>query len=299
MTDNIFNRILFFCLNCILRTPLSYIIPDKIFLYIQFRYRTKCKLNLKNPISFNEKIQWLKLYDRKPEYTIMSDKYEVRNFIRDKIGEKYLIPLIDVYETFDDIKFDTLPEQFVIKCTHDSGSILFCRDKQSFNIKKARNYLSKALKTNYFYHGREWAYKNIKPRIIVEKYMVDESGTELKDYKLFCFNGEPKLIQVDFERFANHKRNFYTPDWEYVNIINDCPPNPDIDFEKPLHLSLMLDLSVKLSVNIPLLRVDFYSIYDKILLGELTFYDGNGMNSYEPPEWNTILGQWLKLPYEI
>jgi hypothetical protein len=193
-----------------------YFIPDKLYLKVLFRLRIKEKLDLKSPKTFNEKIQWLKLYDRKPEYTQRVDKYEVRKYIADKTGEEYLIPLLGVWDRFEDIDFNNFPDQFVLKCTHDSGGVIICKNKNMFNIEEVKKKMRHFVRRNYYYGSKEWPYKDIKPRIIAEKYMVDESGTELKDYKIQCFNGEPKIIQVDFDRFTdNHKRNFYSANWEY------------------------------------------------------------------------------------
>jgi hypothetical protein len=284
-------------LSRFLNSDISCILTDKSFLKLQFRLFFGRKLDLKNPQTFNEKLQWIKLYDRKDEYTQMSDKYEVRKYISQTIGEEYLIPLLGVWDTFSDIDFNTLPNQFVLKCTHDSGSVFICHDKKTLDVKDLQEKIEKRFKYKYFYHGREWCYKNVRPRIIAEKYMVDESGTGLKDYKIFCFNGNPKIIEVDIDRFTNHKRNFYSPEWEYQPVQNGKPPtNPSLIIKKPLGLDEMLNIATILSKDIPHIRVDLYVIGQKIYFGELTFYDGNGFNEYNPPEWDFILGSWLQLP---
>jgi len=273
-----------------------YFIPDKLCLKLMYRLRTKMNLNLKSPKYFNEKIQWLKLYDRKPEYTKMVDKYMVREVIAKKIGEQYLIPLYGVWDSFDEIPFDTLPEQFVLKCTHDCGSIIICKDKKNIDMEITRKHFDKCIRRNYYYWQREWLYKNLKPRIIAEKLMIDESGTELKDYKIQCFNGEPKIIQVDFNRFSDiHKRNFYSLDWEYQPFSLLYPTYPEIEIKKPQTLTEMLDIAGELSRNIPYVRVDLYSIEQRIYFGELTFHHGSGYEEFTPPEWNEIWGSWLKL----
>lgn len=241
------------------------------------------KLDLKNPRTFNEKLQWLKLHDRKPEYTKMVDKYEVRKYIKKKIGEQYLIPLVGgPWDTFDDIDFSKLPDQFVLKCTHDSGSVAICKDKKAFDIEVVRKKFNRALKGNFFYGGREWPYKNVKPRIIAEKYMADESGTELKDYKIFNFNGIPKIIQVDYNRFVRHKRNLYSTDWKYMDVAIKYETDPNIEICKPAKLDEMLGMAQSLSQNIPHIRTDFYSIGDKIYFGELTFYHESGFGKFMP-----------------
>jgi hypothetical protein len=259
------------------------------------------KINFQHlPQTFNDKLQWLKLYDRKPEYVQMVDKYEVRKYIADKIGEKYLISLIGVWDKFDDINFNDLPDQFVLKCTHNSGGIIICRDKRCFNMQYARRKMKSWLGHNFYYYGREWPYKNVKPRIIAEKYMADESGIELKDYKIHCFHGEPKIIQVDFGRFTNrHKRNFYSLAWEYQPFSLLYPTHQETKIKKPESLIVMLQLAKKLSQNIPYIRVDLYSIMQEIYFGELTFYHGSGYEKFNPPEWNKVFGDWLVLPLPL
>lgn len=225
----------------------------------------------------------------------MVDKYEVRNYIKNIIGEEYLIPLIGVYDSFEEIDFDKLPNQFVLKCTHDSGGIVICYDKSKFNIDAARKKINKHLKRNYYYSGREWPYKNIKPRIICEKYMVDESGTELKDYKIFCFNGVPRIIQVDFNRFKEHKRNMYDTGWNYIPISYNYPSDSNKLIKKPRNLEDMLKFAKMLSQNYPFVRVDFYSIYNKIYFGEITFYPASGFGIFNPETYDYLLGSWITL----
>src|SRR5699024_5952469 len=231
-------------------------LPDDIYLKAIYRARMHKKLNLKNPITFNEKLQWLKINDRKPEYTQMVDKYEVRKYIEAQIGEEYLIPLLGVYDTFEEIDFDKLPNQFVLKCTHDSGGLVICHDKSQLNIKRAKKKINKCLRRNYYYLGREWVYKDINPRIVCESLMVDESGVELKDYKFFCFSGEPKIIQVDFSRFTNHKRNFYNLEWDLLDLSIKYPNDPNTKIIKPDKLEEMIKLASKLSSDYPHVRVD-------------------------------------------
>jgi hypothetical protein len=254
------------------------------------------KLNLKEPKTFNEKIQWLKLHDRRQEYTQLVDKYEVKKIVAEKIGEQYIIPTLGVWNHFDEINFDALPNQFVLKCTHDSGSIVIVKDKAQLNKAEARKILEEGLGRNYYYSGREWPYKNVKPRIIAEKYMIDESGIELKDYKVFNFDGVPKFIQVDFGRFTEHKRNLYTLDWEYIDAAIKFPNDREEIIEKPEKLEEMLFLSKKLSYGMPHVRTDFYSINDRIYFGELTFYHGSGFEKFTPDRFGEVVGSYLKLP---
>lgn len=211
-------------------------------------------------------------------------------------GEEYIIPTLGVWEHFDDIDFDKLPDKFVLKCTHDSGGLVICRDKSKFDKEAARKKLEKCLKRNYFLYGREWPYKNVPPRIIAEKYMVDESGVELKDYKIFCFHGVPKIIEVDFNRFVGHKRNLYTTSWELIDLEICYPSDENFKIAKPEHLEKLLQLATVLSQDIPHIRTDFYVINGKIYFGELTFCHGSGFEKFIPEEWDKIFGDWLKLP---
>ena len=254
------------------------------------------KLNLKNPITFDEKLQWLKLYDRKNEYTIWADKYEVRKYVAKKLGERYLIPLLGIWNSTDEIDLKDLPEQFVLKCTHDSASVCICRNKADFDWNGARNKLRNSLNQNYYKFSREWPYKNILPRIIAEAYMTDESGTELKDYKIYTFGGEPYLIQVDFDRFHNHRRNLYTTEWEYIDETIEYPKDPNVKIAKPEHLEEMLECSRKLAEGTISLRTDFYSINGKIYFGEITFYQEAGFAHFEHEEYARKLGDQIKLP---
>lgn len=266
--------------------------------YIKLMYKEKFGKypNLEKPEIFNEKLQWLKLYDRDPEYTKMVDKYEVKKYVASIIGEEYIIPTLGIYDKFDDIDFEKLPNKFVIKCTHDSGSTIICKDKNVFNVEKAKKEINRALKVNYYYFGREWPYKNVKPRIIIEKYMVDESGTELKDYKIFNFNGISKMIQVDFGRFKEHKRNLYDTNWNYIKELSIQYPNDsNTIIKKPENLEMMIKLAQRLSQGIPHLRTDFYSINGKIYFGELTFYHGSGLEKFNPETWNRKFGDWIDL----
>ena len=290
-------KFIYFFLNCLLKTPLYYLFSDKLFLKIRFQYLVGIKLNLNNPVTFNEKVQWLKIYDRKPIYTQMSDKYEVRKLIEHNIGKEYLIPLFGVYDSFNDIDFNKLPQEFIIKCTHDSGSIIICKDKNILNINKIKNIINKKMRTNYYHHCKEWAYKNITPRIVIEKYLTDESGNEISDYKIFCFNGEPKLIEVDTNRFTAHNRDYFSVNWEHHILTEGGIPNaPRNSIKKPTTLNNMLNIARKLSASIPHVRIDFYTINNNIYFGEFTFYDSAGINYFNPPEWNFIIGSWLKLP---
>jgi len=272
------------------------LIPDKVYLKIVFRLQVGKKLNLKNPQTFNEKIQWLKLYDKRPEYTLLVDKYEAKKYVEKLVGKEYIIPTLGVWNKFEEIDFDKLPDQFVLKTTHDSGGVIICKDKSQLDINATRLLFNKFLKQNFFNITREWPYKNVIPRIIAEKYMVDESGSELKDYKIFNFNGKAKLIQVDFDRFAEHKRNLYSTKWEFIDAQIKYPYNPMHQIERPLQLKKMLWLAEVLSKGFPHVRTDLYSINDKIYFGELTFHHGSGHEKFTPESLNVDLGKSILLP---
>ena len=273
-------------------------IPDKKYIKIKYKLEMNKKLNLQNSQTFNEKLQWLKLYDRNPAYTKMVDKYEAKKYVADIIGKEYIIPTLGVWENFGDIDFSKLPNQFVLKCTHDSGGLVICRDKSKLNMKDARRKINKSLKRNYFYSGREWPYKNVKPRIIVEKYMVDESKTELKDYKIFNFNGIPQFVQVDFNRFKDHQRKLYSINWKELDFNFVYPINKKVKINRPENLKKILELAKKIAKDHPFLRTDFYVINDKIYFGEITFFPEAGFGKFVPEKWDRKLGDMLELPKE-
>ena len=274
-------------------------IPDDE-LYIKLMWklsRLNYPLNLSNPQTFNEKLQWLKLHDRNPKYTIMVDKIRVKEWVASKIGEQHIIPTLGVWESPEDIDFDSLPNQFVLKCNHNSGiGVYVCKDKRSMNKKKVIKDLKKGLQQNYYKEGREWPYKNVKPMVLAEKYMEDESGFELKDYKVFNFNGEPKIIEIDYDRFKGHKRHLYDVDWNKIDATIEFPSDPDRSFEKPKVLDQLLSLAKTLSEGIPHVRTDFYIVRDRIYFGELTFFHGSGLEHITPLDFDKQMGSWLILP---
>lgn len=271
-------------------------IPDNIYIYIYSSLSLGYRVDLKNPRTFNEKLQWLKLYDRKPVYTRMVDKYAVREIIAEKIGEEHLIPLVGgPWNSVEEIDFDALPEQFVLKTTHDSGGVVICRDKGSFDIEAAKAKLTKHLKRKYYYGKREWPYKNVSPRIIAEQYMEDKAGTALMDFKFFCFNGEPKVMYMSRDRAENPTTDFFDMDFNHLDMRMHDPNSEQIP-EKPANFEEMKKFAAILSKDIPHLRVDFYSINGKTYVGELTFYHNSGTTHIYPREWETIWGDWLELP---
>ena len=273
-------------------------IPDKLYLRLMYRLRMGKKLNLKNPKTFNEKLQWLKLYDRKPEYTIMVDKYKVREYISKKIGEQYLIPLIGVWNSPDEIDFNALPDQFAMKCNHNSGlGMCICTDKSKLDVKKVKKDLKRGLKQDYYLTGREWPYKDVPRKIVAEKFLKGDTGG-LTDYKIHCFNGVPKFVLVCRDRFSESglTEDFYTPEWELMPVKRPSIPNAKTPLPKPEKLDEMLALAAKLSENIPFLRVDFYYVEGKIYFSELTFFPASGFAPFEPEEWDRTFGDWLELP---
>ncbi len=279
----------------IVRTFLCFM-PDTSYLKIFYWVSTGKCLNLANPHTFNEKLQWLKLYDRRPEYIQMVDKYEAKEYVSKIIGKEYVIPTLGVWDRVEDIEFSLLPNQFVLKCTHDSGSIIICKDKSQLNLKEAKLKLQKGLNRRFYAQTREWPYKGVKPRIIAEKYMTDESGIELKDYKIFNFNGKPVLIEVDYNRFISHKRNLYDIKWNFMNVSIEYSNDPKFQIEKPSCLDKMLCLAEKLSAGIPHVRSDFYVIGNNIYFGELTFYHGTGTEQFSPEIFDLELGEYIILP---
>ncbi len=268
---------------------------DEIYLKIAFRAKLHKKLNLDNPVTFNEKLQWLKLHDRSDLYVTLVDKYEVKEYVANIIGEKYIIPTIGVYDTFDEIDFDSLPAQFVIKCTHDSGSIAICKNKLKFDYKKAKKIIDSGLSHNPFWAAREWPYKSVKPRVIVEKYLDNKQDkTDLRDYKFFCFNGKVKFFKIDLDRFTYHRANYYDLNGTLLPFGEQAYP---IDLKRkvkfPNNLKLMVKLAEKLAVDTKFVRVDFYNLDEIIYFGEITFYPAGGFGIISPSEWDQKLGDWI------
>ena len=270
---------------------------DDVYLSRMFKAKVGYPLDLTAPKTFNEKLQWLKLHDRKPIYTTMVDKYAVKDYVASIIGEEYIIPTLGVWDRFEDIDFDALPDQFVLKCTHDSGGLVICKDKSKLDMKKARKKINKSLHRNYYYMFREWPYKDVKPHIIAEKYMEDHSTAELRDYKFFCFGGVAKCYKVDFDRFIAHKANYFTPDGELMKLgEKDYPPDFDKKIPIPENLDKMKEFAEKLSATLPFLRADFYDVDGKVYFGELTFYPASGFGRFIFDGNDELLGSWIKLP---
>jgi len=273
-------------------------IPDKTYLELLYFYRMGKKLDLNNPQTYNEKLQWLKLNDRNPIYPTLVDKYAVRSYIANTIGENYLIPLLGgPWSNFDEIDFDKLPDQFVLKCTHDSGGLVICTDKSNLDFQQTRVKINTALKRNYYYRCREWPYKNVPPRIIAEQYMIDESGYELKDYKFFCFDGEPKAMFVATDRNIDTRFDFFDMNFAHLPFHNGHAW-ASREISKPGTFGQMRKLAAELSKGFAQIRVDFYDINGKVYFGELTLYHWSGMVPFEPEIWDRTFGDWIQLNME-
>ncbi len=255
------------------------------------------ELNLEHPLTYTEKLQWLKLYDHRPEYTTMVDKYAVKEYIADKIGQEYVVPLLGVWDKTEDIDFDSLPDQFVLKTTHDSGGIVVCKDKSRLDIPAARKKLSYFLKRNYYDHNREWPYKNVPHRIIAEKYMEDSQQGELRDYKFFTFGGVPKVLYIAQGRGRGGETvaDFFDMEFNHLPFTIDHDIAPVLP-EKPINFERMQELAAKLSAGTPQLRVDFYEVDGKVYFGEMTFFHCSGLEAFHPEQWDRTFGDWVTLP---
>lgn len=281
------NRIL---KNIVYHAP--WLLSDKRFLKLSFELHLGYRPDLENPRSFNEKLQYLKLYDRQERYIPMVDKASAKQWAASIIGEEHIIPTIGVYDKVEQIPWEALPQQFVLKCTHDSGSIVICRDKAKMDRKQAIRTLRKGLATSYYFSQREWAYKGVTPRIICEPFMG-----ELTDYKFFCFDGKPGFMFIATERgndLCETKFDFYDMNFGHLPFTNGHP-NALIEPSKPNGWETMKELASKLSRGIPQVRVDFYQVENRIYFGEMTFYHWSGLKPFEPREWDFKLGEYIKL----
>ena len=271
---------------------------DKPYIKLLFYVRMGKKLDFKYLKTFNEKLQYIKLYDRNPQYTQIVDKYDVKHYISDRIGEKYVIPTLGVWKHFDEINFNDLPDRFVLKCTHDSGGLVICKDKSQFDFESARQKIEKSLKLNYYYHGREWPYKNIKPRIIAEKYMTDSPDVDnFTDYKFFCFNGYVDCVMVCLDRnTGDTKFYFFNKDWELLRYNKRGIEAPEgFTIPKPECMDKMFDIASQLSQGIPFVRVDLYVSCGQIYFGEMTFYPASGFDPNLLPETDKHFGDLIDL----
>lgn len=282
-----------------IRNILARIVPDTVYIQLVYHKHFGRFADLKHPRTFNEKIQWLKLHDRNPQHTIMVDKYLAKDYVAGSIGREYIIPTLGVWERPEDIEFDKLPEQFVLKWNHDSGSIVICKDRNTFDKQAALRKLSGREKYNGYNYGREWPYKNVKPVIIAEAYMEDDPVKgELSDYKIHCFNGEPKVVQVIADRFSKDGmvNDHYTLEWEKLDLVRGHYSTGTKSVPRPAELDEMLRLAKMLSKGTTYLRTDFYIVNHHIYFGELTFFPASGFNPFTPEKWDSIFGEWIRLP---
>lgn len=270
-------------------------IPDKIYLNLMYYYHFHRIPTWNNPQTFNEKLQWLKLYDRNPVYTVMVDKIEAKRFVADKIGEEYIIPTLAVYDSAEDIDIDRLPDQFVLKCNHDSKSVCVCKDKNCFDIEKAKNFLGPRLKANGYWYGREWPYKNVVPRIFAEKYMEDAKVRELRDYKIYTFNGKAKFCMINTDRGTDTRADYFDESYNWLDFTWGYS-HADVKPEKPANYEKMFELAEKLAKGTATLRVDFYEVNGQVYFGELTFFDASGFDKIIPESYDLKFGSWIKLP---
>lgn len=274
------------------------IFPDALFLRLKFYLMMGKRLNLEKPETFSEKLQWLKLYNRKPVHTVMVDKIAAKDYVAKIVGKEHIIPTIATYDSVEEIDWDALPNQFVIKCTHDSGGVVVCKDKSRLDIEAAKKTLREGLRTDYYYLFREWPYRNVPRRLICEEYLVDESGYELKDYKWFCFDGEPKALFVAADRGKADeevKFDFFDTDFNHLPFRNGHPLAGK-PIAKPAGFEKMKELAAMLSKGEPHIRVDLYDVNGKVYFGELTFFHFSGLMPFEPEEWDYRFGSWLTLP---
>ena len=275
---------------------LSFLIKDdKTFVSLIYFCKLHKRLNLKNPKTYNEKLQWLKLYNRRPEYTQLVDKYEVKEYVANIIGKEHIIPTIGVWEKAEDIDFKSLPQQFVLKTTHDSGGLYICKDKKQINVDEIKRKMTKALKRDFYRIHREYPYKDVKRRIIAEQFMIDDSGKGLRDYKFFCFDGEPKIMFVATDRPTDTRFDFFDMDFNHLPITQGHPQATKT-IVKPKGFDEMKKMAALLSKNMPHVRVDFYDINGKVYFGEMTFFHYSGIVPFVPSKWDEIIGSWIKLP---
>jgi len=274
-------------------------ISDEKYLKRLYKINMHEELDLNNPITFNEKLQWLKLYNRQENQNKMVDKYEAKKYVANIIGEEYVIPTLGVWNHFKEIDFEKLPEQFVLKCTHDSGGLLICKDKKEIDLKRVKKRFNLIMKRNYYYRFREWPYKNIKPRIIAEPYLEDKKFGELRDYKFFVFSGNVKLMFIASNRQGEGETytDFYNKEFQHLDVTSGHD-NAPIPPEKPKNFEKMIQFAEKIAGNEPQVRVDFYEVNGRLYFGEITFFHNGGMIPFEPAKWNTILGNYIHLPID-
>ena len=273
---------------------------DEQFLGKWFKIQIGNDLNLSNPVTYQEKMQWLKLYDRKKIYTIMADKIRMKDFVSEKIGDEYVVPIINQWNSPKEIDFSELPNQFVLKCNHNSGTGMYiCKNKADLNMQEVIKNLEKGIRENYFSLRREWPYKNIEKKIFAEEYLKNKDGSEIIEYKVLCFEGKAKLVELILNRFKqNATQDFYTPEWKKTEIYESDIPPSDYEVEPPKNLKKIIEVSQVLAKDIHHLRVDWYEVNGKLYVGELTFFDGAGFSLFYPLKYNEIIGSWIQLDSE-
>ena len=271
-------------------------IPDKAYLKAVFKAETGYQLDLEHPRTYNEKLQWLKLYDRKPEYVMYADKYKVRDYIAKTIGDQYLIPLIGMYRKAEEIPWGELPNRFVLKCNHASGTNVICKKKADLDIVSTGKKLNAWLKKNAFWGAREWCYKDIEPCIICEEFIETQDGNTPDDYKFMCFNGVPRLIQVHHDRYGDHTLDYYTPEWKKSELQRIDANISSKDVYRPEKLDEMLSIAKRLSKDMYYARIDLYHVNGKVYFGEITMYPTGGFSTFTRHEDDLLLGSYIKLP---
>lgn len=278
----------------------SFMFPDKAYLKLMHRLELRKRLDLDNPVTYNDKLQWIKLYCRRPEFTMMVDKVAVKPFVAEKIGSEYVVPMLGVWNSVDEIEWNKLPQQFVLKTNHDSGNfgVVICRDKATFDRKKAERRLRASLRRNTFLLGREWPYKNIPKKVFAEQYIEDKSRAELQDYKFYCFDGEVKVVFIASGRQSLKEVciDYYDADGNHIDGLRQSHPNAPVPPALPHYFDLMKKLAEKLSQGIPHVRVDFYEADDRVYFSELTFFPYGGWASFHPDEYDYELGSYIELP---
>lgn len=278
----------------------NFLYSDEMYLRMLFRLKMGYKLNLENPTTFSEKLQWLKLYNRRPEYTTMVDKYAVKEYVSNIIGSKYIIPTLGVWDRPEDIDWDSLPNQYVLKTTHGGGNtgVVICKDKSTFDKEKAIEKLNRSLKQDIYKTLREWPYKNVPRRIIAEQF-IEAENNDLPDYKFFCFDGEVKALFIGTERgTGNVKFDYFDADFNHLNLIQQHPLSGR-QLEKPAGFEEMKRVASQLSKGIPQVRIDLYNVNGKIYFGEITFFHHGGVVPFHPESWDYTFGSWIKLPTKM
>ena len=273
------------------------LLSDKLYLSIKYRVHMGYWMDWSNPKTYNEKLQWLKVFYRRKDFSKMVDKAAAKDYVANKIGRDYIIPTIAIYDSADEIDFDKLPEKFVLKCTHDSGGLVVCPDKSKLDEKLARRKLKDALAASYVVQNREYPYASVPHKIIAETFMEEHEYGELRDFKFYCFDGVPQYLLVASGRQKKQKRfDYFDMEWNHWPVYDEGCPNNEIRPQKPKNFEEMVAVAKKLSEGIPHVRVDLYNVDGKVYFGELTFFDGSGINMYVPREYDAIFGKYLKLP---